>query len=174
LAEKTKNEINQTFDKLKTLLANNKYKIVAEEPPYSVTAVQGSIWGTSPKTAKKKTTYTLTQRTQEIRVTSTTHLASDYINMTLVGCVFSVALLFLCFWIALDLQSSATSGASFWSWLTFTAGQFDANEAAVFIRLTWILVAFLAVSLAVEAFIISRVRSGIGVFAQEIVKALKE
>ena len=174
MAETTKIEINKAFDKLKALLADNKFKIVAEDPPYSVTAVQGSIWGTSPKSAKKKTTYTLIRQTQEIRVTSTTHLTSDYINMTLVGCVFSVALLIFCAWIALDLQSSPANGASFWSWLTLTGGQFDANKAAVFIRLTWILVAFLAASLAVEAFIVSKVRYGIGVFAQEIVKALKE
>ena len=85
----------------------------------------------------------------------------------------SVALLALCGWIALDLQGYAANGVGFWGWLAQTGGQFDADKAAVFIRVSWILAAFLAGSLAVEAYIVWKVRSGIGAFAQDMVKALQ-
>ncbi len=167
-------EIDQAYAKLKTQLTQSKCRITAEDPPKSVSAVQGSIWGITPKTAKKTITYTLWQDAAGTHVTSTSGLTSSYINLTLAGCVLSVALLVLCGWIAMDLQGYAANGAGFWGWLGQSGGQFDADKAAVFIRLTWILAGFLAGSLAVEAFIVSKVRSGIGVFTENIVRALQK
>jgi hypothetical protein len=169
-----KAEVKLTFDKLKTIIANEKDKIVYEDPPHSLTLVQGSIWGITPRTAKKITTYTLSQEAQETRITSKTHLTSDYVNLALAGCIFSIALLIVCIWIALDLQNLAANKTIFWSWLALTSGQVDSNKANVFLWLTWFLSVFLAASLALEAFIISKIRSGIGVFTQETLKALKE
>ena len=166
-------EINEVFGKLKTLLTQNKCKIIAEEAPKNLTVIQGSIWGTSPKTAKKKITYMLQQDPAGTNITSTACLTSAYINFTLVGCVLSAALLALCGWIALDMQGYAANGVGFWGWLVQTGGQFDADKAAIFIRLSWILAAFLAGSLAVEAFIVLKVHSGIGAFAEDMVKALQ-
>jgi hypothetical protein len=169
----TKTEINQAFNKLKTQLTSNKHRIIAQDPPNSLVAVQGSIWGTTPKTAKKKTTCTLTQKAKETHVTCTTHLTSDYVNFTLAGVVFSVALLIVCVWIALDLQSFAVNGG-FWSWLTLTDGQFDASKASILISLTGILAAFLTVSIAIEAIIVSKVCYGIRSYAKETIETLKE
>jgi hypothetical protein len=173
LAETTLNKDNQeTYTNLKTKLTQHKCQIIAEDPPNTVSAIQGSIWGTSPKTAKKKITYTLQQTPEGTNITSTTSLTSAYINFTLVGCVFSVALIALCGWIALDLQGYAANGAGFWSWLSQTGSQFDADKASVFIRLSGILAAFLVGSLAVEAYIVWKVHRGIEVFAQDMAKAL--
>jgi hypothetical protein len=72
------------------------------------------------------------------------------------------------------LQNLAANKTSFWNWLAFTGGQFDSNKANVFIWLAWFLSVLFVASLAVEAFIISKIRSGIGVFAQETLKALKQ
>lgn len=166
-------EINQVFGKLKTLLTQNKCKITAQETPQNLTVIQGSIWGTTAKTAQKKITYTLQQNPAETNITSKACLTSAYINFTVVGCVLSVALLAICGWIAVDLQGYVANGAGFWGWLAQTSGQFDSGKAAVFIRLSWILAAFLVGSLAVEAYIIWKVHSGIGVFAQDMVKALQ-
>jgi hypothetical protein len=54
----TKAKVKLTFDKLERIIVNEKGKIVDEDPPHSLTRVQGSIWGTTSRTAKKKTTYT--------------------------------------------------------------------------------------------------------------------
>jgi hypothetical protein len=166
-------DIQETYTNLKTKLAQRKCQIIAEDPPNTVSAIQGSIWGTSPKTAQKKITYTLRQDQAGTNITSTANLTSAYINLTLVGCVLSVALIALCVWITVDLQGYAANGAGFWGWLAQTGGQFDAEKAAIFIRLSEILATFLVGSLAVEAYIIWKVRSGIGVFAQDIVKVLQ-
>ena len=174
MAKTTLNKnIQETYTNLKTKLAQRKCQIIAEDPPNTVSAIQGSIWGTSPKTAQKKITYTLRQDQAGTNITSTTNLTSAYINLTLVGCVLSVALLALCVWITVDMQGYASNGAGFWGWLAQTGGQFDAEKAAAFIRLSGILATFLVGSLVVEAYIIWKVRSGIGVFAQDIVKVLQ-
>ena len=176
MAETTLNKDNQeTYTNLTTKLTQHKFQIIAEDPPNTVSAIQGSIWGTTAKTAQKKITYTLQQTPEGTNIASTASLTSAYINFTLVGCVFSVALLILCGWIALDLQAYAANGVvGVWGWLSQTGDQFDADKAAVLIRLSWILVAFLVGSLAVEAYIIWKVHSGIGVFAQGVVKALQK
>jgi hypothetical protein len=177
LAETTLNKnIQETYTNLKTKLKQQKCQIIAEDPPNTILAIQGSIWGTSPKTAQKKITYTIQQTPKGTNITNTSSLTSAYITFTVVGCVFSVALLALCIWIALDLQAYAANGVvvGFWGWLSQTGGQFDADKAAVFIRLSWILVTILVGSLSVEAYIIWKVHSGIGVFAQDMIKALQK
>jgi hypothetical protein len=165
---------NQLFHDLKALLAKNKCRIVYEDVPKQVTVIQGSLWGTSPKTAQKKVTFTLTQDHEGTEITSNSRLTSSYINFALVGCVFSVALLLVLGWIALDLQSYAVNGLGFWSWLAQTGGQYNPDKAAVFIQMSWILAAFLACSIVVEAFIILKVRSGIEVFAKEVIRMLQK
>ena len=161
-------EIDQTYSKLKAVLVQKKGKITAEIPPTSLVAVQGSIWGTSAKTAQKKLTYKLSQDGAKTRITSTAQLTSRYKNLTLTGVVLSLVLLFVCVWMALDLQSSK----GFWSWLTVSSGGFDSLKAALFVRLTAFLAVFLVFSLAFEAYVIVKVRSGIVVFAKEIAAAL--
>jgi hypothetical protein len=165
---------NQLFHDLKALLAKNKCRIISEDVPKQIIAIQGSLWGTSAKTAQKKVIFTLTQDHGRTEITSNSRLTSSYINFALVGCIFSVVLLFVLGWIALDLQSYATNGLSFWSWLSQTNGQYDPDKAAFLIQMSWILAAFLAFSLAVEAFIILKARSGIEVFAKEVVRTLKK
>ena len=168
-------EISQTYAKLEALLLERKCKITARKLPSNLTAIHGSIWGTTSKTAQKELVYTLNQTAEGTKIKSTAKLTSSYINLTILGCVISGVLLIICGWIALDLQgsSSAPNGVTLWSWLVNTNGQLDPYKTEVFIRLSWILAAFLAVSLAVEVYIIEKVRSGIERFAQEIVKLLK-
>ena len=162
-------EISQTYSKLKAVLEEKKCRVTAETPPTSLSAVQGSIWGTSAKTAQKKLTYSLRSDGSQTHVTSTAQLTSRYKNFTLVGVVLSVVLLSVCVWMALDLQSSR----GFWSWLSVTSSGFDSLKAALFVRLTSFLAIFLVLSLVIEAYVLVKIRSGIRVFAQEIVTSLQ-
>ena len=174
-AQKTLNlEIKETYHKLESLLAKNKCRIIAEAKPSGVSVIQGSLWGTSPQAAQKRTTYSLAQDTKETSITATSKLTKGYINLTLIGCVFSLVLLAVCVWIALNLQSYVAVGeAGFWGWLSQIGGYIDMDKAAIFIQLTWILSAFLAATLIVEALIVWKVYSKIDVFSQEILNALE-
>jgi hypothetical protein len=175
-AQKTLNlEIKETYHKLETLLAKNKCRIIAEAKPSGVSVIQGSLWGTSPQAAQKRTTYSLAQDTKETSITATSKLTKGYINLTVIGCVFSLVLLAVCVWMALNLQLYVAVGeAGFWGWLAQIGGYIDMDKAAIFIQLTWILSAFLAATLIVEAFIVWKVYSKIDVFSQEILNALEQ
>jgi hypothetical protein len=165
--------VKEAYAKLKTHLTQNKSRIITEEPPKYVSAIQGSLWGTSPKTAQKKMTYTLRQDASGTHITSTSSLTSGYINLTLVGCALSIALILLCAWIAVDLQAYASIGTQgTWSWLAQTHGHVDPDKAAMFIKLSWILAVFLAATLVAEGIIVARVRAKIGAFAEETLKTL--
>jgi hypothetical protein len=166
-------ELNEVYSKLKASLIKNKCKIIAEEPPTIVLAIQGSLWGTSAKTAQKKTQYQLRQDFQRTCIVSTSNLTSGYINLTLFGVALSIGLLLICVWIALDLQTYSSTGVQgFWGWLVQISGRINLDLATLFIRLGWILAAFLAATLVAESIVVARVRSRINVFAAEILKTL--
>jgi hypothetical protein len=166
--------IDEAYAKLKAQLTQSKCRIVAEKAPESVSVVQGSLWGTSPKTAQKKTNYTLRQDASGTHVTSASALTAGYINLAVVGCVLSVALALVCAWIAFDLQAYVSIGVQgFWSWLAQAHGRLNADAASLFIGLAWILVAFLAATLVAEAVIVVRVRAKKDLFAEETLKTLQ-
>jgi len=169
LSEKTIDaEIGETFRRLKTLLAKTNSKVIYEQDSAVFSVIQGSLWGTSPEAAQKKITFTLQQKDGETHVRSVSALTSDYVRLTLAGYALSFVLIIVCAWIAIDLQMLASTGAlSLWSWLGQTGGVIDASKVAVFIRLMWILVAFLAVTLVAESIIIWNVRKKISAFAEK-------
>ncbi len=176
MAETTTNQnIQATYINLKTKLAQRNTKITTETPPNTVSATQGSIWGTSPKTAQKKITFTLQQEETGTHIKATSALTSGYIKLTVAGCIFSVALAIVCFWIGWDLTNYASTGKGYWIWLAQTSGpfnRFEPDTAALLIRVTWILTAFLVGTLVAEAVVIAKVRSGINAFAKETLKEL--
>jgi hypothetical protein len=157
-------EIADAYANLKAKLTENGCQIISEKAHRTVTVVQGSIWGTTPKTAKKRITYTLTQDAQGTHIQTATHLTRGYVNFTVVGVAASALLLAVCAWIALDLQDNA----GFWSWLATVGGVFDSQKAALFAMLTTALAVFLAVSMSVEAYIVWKVWLGIRAFAEEM------
>jgi hypothetical protein len=157
------------YDRLKAILTENKCAIIVENAPLTLTTIQGSIWGTNPKTAKKRITYSLAQNGEKTQITAETRLTSDYVKFTLAGCVFSLTLLFVCGWIVADLQGMQ----GFWSWLAEAGGQFDAQLASLFIILGAFLALFLVVSLVAETFVVLNVSRGIGLVADETLKTLQ-
>ena len=163
----------EAYISVKGLLAQSKLKIMAEEAPHKISAIQGSLWGTTPKNAQKTVTFTLQEDASGTRVACKSVLTSGYITLTAAGIVFSVALMVVCVWIALDLQAYASMGtAGFWGWLAQMQGSFNPDMAVLFSRLCWFLTAFLAATLLVEAVIVVRVKARIDAFAEEIFKTL--
>jgi hypothetical protein len=166
--------IDEAYAKLRAQLTQSKCRIVAEKAPESVSVIQGSLWGTSPRTAQKKTNYTLWQDVSGTHVASVSALTAGYINLTVVGCVLSVALALVLVWMAFDLQAYISSGVQgFWSWLAQMHGRLNADAAALFIKMMWILVAFLVATLVAETVIIVRVCAKKELFAEETLKTLQ-
>jgi hypothetical protein len=175
LAETTQNrKIQDAYASLKEKLAQQKCRLTAENPPNTVSVIQGSIWGTNPKTAQKNITFSLQQNQTETRIKATSKLTPNYIKLTLAGVIFSIALALVCFWIGWDLTNYASYGVGYWGWLAYTGGpfsHFDPGIASVFIRVTWILSAFLVGTLAVEGVIVFKVWAKIDLYAEEVLKA---
>jgi hypothetical protein len=164
----------EAYERLKNQLNRYKCKIIADQAPNSISAIQGSLWGTAPKTAQKNIIFNLQQNTPETRVTSSSKLTSGYIRLTLAGCALSVVVMLVCAWIVLDLQAYVSAGtAGLWNWLGQIDGHLDADKAALFIRLDLILAVFLASTLVVETVVVARIRAKIGTFAKEVLKNLQ-
>lgn len=157
------------FNKLKSALTRQGCKVRSEQPPAELVVVQGSLWGTTPKTCQKTLTYHLTQKEQTTEITSFATLTSSYRYFTIAGCTFSVVLLVLCSWIAIDLSSSAPS---VWGWLATSHGQFRADVAQVFTQVTSVCTAILGLSLGLETVILLRVHRGIHTFADSLLTEL--
>ncbi len=163
--------IEEAYSQLRTLLSQNNCRITAEQAPKNLRIKQGSLWGISPKTAQKTVVFQLSQNGSETQIESNSSLSPDYLKLTVIGCVFAVALALLCAWISLDLAGFAASQKpSFWSWLTEAGGYVDTQGAILLSNLTRVFAVFLAVTLALEAFVVAYVRSKINVFAEEILK----
>lgn len=166
-------DIKEAYRRLKSNLVKKKSQIISESEPSGICVIQGSLWGTSPKTAQKRTSYSLMQDTKKTTITATSTLTRGYKNLTLLGYVFSTILLFVCIWMAISLQSYVMVGESgFWGWLAQSDGLFNLNKANIFIQLTWILSAFLIITMIVEIFILKKVHSKIDAFPQDILNKL--
>lgn len=166
-------DIKEAYHRLKSNLVKKKCQIISESEPSGICVIQGSLWGTSPKTAQKRTFYSLMQETEKTTITATSTLTKGYKNLTLLGYFFSAILLFVCIWIAISLQSYLMVGEpGFWGWLAQNNGLFNLNKANIFIHLTWILSAFLIITMIVEIFILKKVNSKIDAFPQDILSKL--
>lgn len=165
--------IEESYAKLKDQITKTNCRIISEEKPHKISVTQGSVWGTTPRSAQKTITFALQEDAAATRINGKSTLTENYISLTVVGIVFSIVLLIVCVWLALDLQAfSSTGSGGFWSWLVQTQGSFDSNKSTLFITLAWFLTAFLAATLAAEAFVVARVKSRIDSFAREIFKTI--
>ena len=166
-------ELQQTYDRLKAQLVQEGCKITADKPPESITASQGSLWGMSPRTAKKNITWQFSPANSATRITVSSKLASDWKNLTILGSALSVVVAAVCLWIAADLEGFlATSQSSWWSWIATSNGVANAAVASSFITLTRVLAVFLAVVVALEGVIFVYARRSIDGFAAETLRHL--
>ena len=107
------------------------------------------------------------------RVNFSSKLASDWKNITLIGCVLAFVLVGLCVWMATDLSAfMVTREPSFWSWLVTVGRSVDLAAAHSFVYLTWGLTVFLSVIILLEGVIVVYARYRIDLFTQEVLNQL--
>ncbi len=164
----------EAFENLKELLLQKGCRVVAEESPTSISVKQGSIWGVSPKTAKKTIEGRLSQAGSKTHITVSSSLAKDWKNLTVIGSILSVIVAAFCYWISIDLEGFvATQQPTWWSWIV-TSGDFvNFGVAEAFAGLAWWLAVFLSVIVLLEGIIYVYAESRIDVFAKEALKNLE-
>jgi len=165
--------IDDTYTDLKAVLIKKGCQIISEEPPRQITVKQGSLWGISPKTAKKLLQFNLTVASSGTKITCSSRLNSDWKNLTIIGCVLAVALVGICLWIGFDLGTfMATQNPSFWSWLVTVNSNVDFQAGQALVNLTRALAVFLLVVIISEIAIAVSVYAGIDRFAEETLDML--
>jgi hypothetical protein len=159
--------IEEAYTKAKEALLKQGCSVVSEEQPKQLVVRQGSLWGISPRTAKKMVKATFESSGEKTCITYSSKLATDWKNVTIIGCVLAAALVALCVWMALDLSEFMTTGGpGVWSWL-ITSGdtvRFSAGQA--FVNLAWGLSVFLIIIIAIEAAIYVYTGRNIEAFAK--------
>jgi hypothetical protein len=166
-------EIQEAYDKLKANLIQKGCTVLYEQSPSQISLRQGSLWGISPKNAKKTITLTLQPQGNKTTIEYSSKLAKDWKNITLIGCLLAAILASVCVWMALDLSAFMMNGnPSFWSWVV-TANQqvlFQAGEA--FINLAWGLAIFLSVIIALEIAVFINCQTKIETLSEEAINQL--
>jgi hypothetical protein len=166
-------EIEKAYADLKALLLRKGCRIVVEEPPTFMSVKQGSLWGISPRTAKKVVRYRLSPVDSGTRISCSSSLASDWKNLTIIGSALAVLLMTLCLWITMDLEAfMITQEPSYWSWIATVDSYIDFQTGQMLVGLTRMLTVFLAIIIALEAVIAVYAHFRINVFAEETLKGL--
>jgi hypothetical protein len=165
-------EIEKSYVEIKASFVSKGCKIVSEDEPKHLLVKQGSLWGMLPETAKKTVDVTFVPVNSHTQVTASSHISSDWKNITIIGCALSAVLASLCVWISLDLTVFLKSGkVSFWSWLASVNGNVDVSVAQTFINLTKSLAIFLSVVIVLEIVVAAYAYRKIDKFAKETLDA---
>ncbi len=165
--------IDKAYADVKTALLEKGCKIISEEPPKQMLVKQGSLWGMSPRTAKKTIAINFASVESGTQLTCSSRLSSDWKNLTLVGCALAAVLVGLCLWITFDLNAfMVTQKPSFWSWLATVNGSVDFQVGHAFVNLTKTLAVFLSVIILLEIVIAVYAQAGIDRFAEEPLNSL--
>ncbi len=144
-------------------------KVVSEAAPTQLSVRQGSLWGVTPKSAKK-TIYLKFDpiKDAKTRVEYSAKVTADWKYITIVGCVLAVVLAGICLWMATDLGTFlVTQQPSVWSWLITLQGTVEVEAGNAFVTLTYGLAVFLLIVVASEAAIYVNVHSKINSFAEQ-------
>jgi hypothetical protein len=167
-------EIRKAYENLKAALLQKGCKVIAEEPPTFISVRQGSLWGISPRTAKKVVNCRFSSGDSGTRIVVSSSLSSDWKNLTVIGSALSLIVASLCWWIAADLAGFAESQQpSYWSWIIANGGYTNLGLAQAFVGLTRGLAIFLAVVVLLEVIIYVYVKSRIDEFAEEALRPLR-
>jgi len=161
-------KIEEAYADLKAVLIKKDCKVLAEQPPTQIIVKQGSLWGISPKAAKKTININLASVDGETKVSFSSKLSSDWKNITAVGCALAAVLVGVCLWMATDLSTfMVTREPSFWSWLITAGASVNLQAGQVFVNLAWGLAVFLSVVILLEIAIAIYAGAKIDTFAQQ-------
>jgi len=167
-------KINEVFGKLKQLIILKGYAILNEESPSILTIKQGSIWGMTPRTAKKIVTFNLQSVKSGTSIKYSSKLAPKWKNLTMVGYLSSSFLILLSFWITIDLELSLLNRApSFWSWIATYANTINFSALQSFSFLSKLLFFFLIVILLIESIIVIYSYLKVNLIAEETLNQFK-
>ncbi len=165
--------IDKAYADLKAVLLEKGCTIISEEPPKQMLVKQGSLWGISPRTAKKTIAINFASVDSGTQVTCSSRLSSDWKNLTVIGCALAAVLVGLCLWITFDLEAfMVTQKTSFWSWLATVNGSVDFQVGQALVNLTKALAIFLSVIILLEIVIAVYSQAGIDRFAEEPLNSL--
>jgi hypothetical protein len=165
--------IDKAYADLKAVLLEKGCKIISEEPPKQISVKQGSLWGMSPRTAKKTINANFAPVDSGTQITCSSRLSSDWKNITVVGCALAAVLVGLCLWMTFDLDAfMITQKPSFWSWLVTVNGSVDFQVGQAFVNLAKALAVFLSVIILLEILITIYVHTRIDRFAEGTVNSL--
>jgi len=175
LVEQTLPVTNEkAYAKLKAILLENGCSVIAEEPSTFLKVRQGSLWGISPRAAKKVISCRFVPVDSGTRVTLSSRLASDWKNLTIVGSVLAVIVASVCWWISLDLEGFITTHqATYWSWLATSNGYISYEFAQAFADMSRWLAIFLVVVVILEAVIFVYASKKIDLFAKYCLNLLR-
>jgi hypothetical protein len=166
-------KIDEAYADLRVALSDKGCKIVSEKSPEHILVKQGSLWGISPKTAKKTIDVNFSSVDSGTKLTYFSKLSSDWKNITYVGCVLAALLVGVCLWIAFDLGAfMVAQKPSFWSWLITFNGVIDFQIGHAFVRLTEFLAAFLSAVIALELVIVVYAKSKIEQFVEATINSV--
>ena len=166
-------KIEKAYAKLKTTLAQKGATVASEMEPTGLVVKQGSLWGISPITAKKTINITLDAAEEKTNIKFSSKLASDWKNITIIGCVLALILTAICVWMAADLSAFMVDGnPRFWSWIITTGDTVKFSAGETFVNLALGLAVFLSVVIALEIGIYFNAKAKIELFAQEALKGL--
>ena len=167
-------KITEVFGKLKQIIILKGYSILNEESPSILTIKQGSIWGISPRTAKKIVTFNLQPLKSETSIKFSSKLAPKWKNLTIAGYVLSSFLILLSLWINIDLEISLLNRApSFWSWIATYANTINFGALQSFSFLSKLLFFFLIVILLIESIIVIYSYLNVNLIAEETLNQFK-
>ena len=167
-------KINEVFGKLKQLIIHKGYSILNEESPSILTIKQGSIWGMTPRTAKKIVTFNLQPLKSETSIKFSSKFAPKWKNLTIAGYVLSSFLILLSLWITIDLELSLLNRApSSWSWIATYANTINFSALQSFSFLSKLLFFFLIVILLIESIIVIYSYLKINLIAEETLNQFK-
>ncbi len=169
LFERTVNlGIEEVYSKCRRLLLGKNCRVISEEAPNHIVVKQGSVWGVTPRTAKKVIDCRFSSVDSGARVTVSSKLAKGWMDITIIGSALSVLLAFVCLWIAVDLDALVASGeAGLWSWIAMVDGYVNAPLAQAFAGLTRLLAIFLIIVVALEFVVVVYAKRNIDVFVEE-------
>jgi hypothetical protein len=161
-------EIGKAYAELKAALVRNGCRISSEESPKRLFARQGSLWGMTPKTAKKTIDANLATVDGGTQIKCRSSISSDWKSIALIGSILAAALVGVCVWMSFDLSAfMANAKPNFWSWLATVNGTVDLQVAQSLVNLTKTLAAFLSVIILFEIADTVYVNKGIDKFTQE-------
>jgi hypothetical protein len=168
-------KIESVYSEMKTVLLEKGCKIVSEEPPKHIVFRHGSLFGISPKYAKKIVSYHTSPYKSGTKIISYSSISSDWANLTLWGNVIAGIMAVVFWWIALDIDKYLASGKSgYWTWLAEAFGYPYAQRTFFMINLTKALSIILLITILLEILDVFIVYRKIDTFAKETLDEFTE